>query len=321
MTHKRKRSGVADSKQNAFKFIKAHDPERICSAFRDGQLSASQAIDMLGKIGSAGAHLRTAELHLDSAGLRSSITESSVHLAKAKDHFEHAIVTEKQAKGRLGHIAASASLQLVQLPLRAAIAATGRLPKPDVLQRVYEQTVETSMNIVDTFNTMRRGNSNTHDVLATAGLLSEASVLLLGQRFAQTQNSDWLALLSDYSQDHANTEKTRRNRAWDVSVLTDYDQGIDTAYRIQVKASQRAEANHSRAGDIDGIVRVRVNPDLVVRSEKLTVSTIVEECQQEMSNGSTTGHLDTRTDKLLDVIDPPIQLDEDVLDLTEISVS
>ena len=287
--------------RNAFNaYTLEHSPFSILMEFRKGHLSRTETINRLEHTDRYGK-LSAAQLAIDEAFATRDFAESSGWIDRAKSNLE-TVATTGPAHGKMDEHKARALFDMSQLPAVSYLACFGELPPVKLVQTAYDASTKTIKKIGEAYTETRSG--------LLAGMLAEAGVILLGQRYAINNVADgsWLPLHSLYGEDHANRRHhSQENRAWDVTFLTDVGEGPQKSYLVQVKSSPHAGAEKDRYTDHDaeGIIPVHFRPDLTYAPEGNhglgnAIAEIVAEAEgQEIDVGS----LEGRTEKLLDILD------------------
>lgn len=271
-----------------------------------GSVEPTEAFATLRRMEHADAILSAGSLALDEALRTSSIEASSDWLDKASKSFERVI--EKTNSG--GEVitdsaGGAAAMRMAQLPNYASILATSELPGTAIAQRVLDNTVDVAMKMKRGIDQHIINKQRGIAKLSLFGVLAEADVLCLGQRYAIREHADrsWFPLLAKHEDDHHGWSHNYKHDAWDISVYTHLGSAPELSYRVQVKSSTLALQRDRQKYEDAGVDVICVNPDLKLRKERNTVLRIAEDFNQErLGDPFAASRLDIRTDKMLDIL-------------------
>lgn len=271
-----------------------------------GSVRPSDAYTTLRQMEYADAILSAGSLALDEALRTPSIELSSEWLDKAAKSFDRVIhKTDSAGDSITDPAGGAAAMRKAQLPNYASIVATGELPGGTVAQRALDNTIDIAMK-------MKRGLdgliANKHQNIAKMslfGVLAEADVLAIGQRYAIREHTDrsWFPLLAMHEDDHHGWSHNNKHDAWDISVYTHLGTAPELSYKVQVKSSALALQRDPHNYEDAGVNVVCVDPDLKFRKEHYTVLRIAEELEMERQHyRNADSRLDMRAEKLLDIL-------------------
>lgn len=293
----------------------------ISTRYLQHEITRERAISLAERT-NRGGKLMAAELLIeeafDSAG--------SYHAIEAVQHANDLLTkveTEYGYSGKPDEQASYARARMLkaQMPGFGSVTSSAELPSQKVLANMYFGSVLTAFNLALDYSALKNPKSDKE--LSTRsnlkGILSEASVLLLAQRFSMKNDlsRSWFPLFSLHRENHSNGHGATFNTASDISIFTDLDSIPMATYGIQVKSfdNQLSRPTRSLMTDARGVrflSEIHLNPMLCSRKDKrerfFDSSTIVRECYSEMhmdnnSDNSVTRRLDARTERLLEIID------------------
>jgi len=279
-----------------------HNPHRIQSRLSDGIITAPEAVELLEGASKFGL-LYAAQLATEQAFSASNFDEASTWIQRAATDYDNVLTRYASSSESLG-IQAEALLGKTQLPLMSYLACFGELPPQRLIEKCYQDTVTAAERMVEIFPGK---NKVTTDSGHLVGIITEAAVLLLAQRFTLRQIGDnsWLALHSLYSQDNGNGRRYKVSTAWDMTVFTEGDQGPVGSYFVEIKASADSFRDRKRnRGFAEGITPVFFAPDLQIpgATGMAQLHTVKELAKELKGDPSVTSNLDRRTERLLDIL-------------------
>ncbi len=276
---------------------RSHNPNIILAMYGRGEISSEKSIDKLEQTDRYG-RLEAAHMAVEQAMYSANFDEASFWLGRAEVGYQKVVATDVSTE-KLDDKKALAMFHLSQLPLLSYMACFDSLPPVKLVESVYKKTTATIKEISQTYQ------QNRSQLLA--GILAEAGVILLGQRYAINSVGDgsWLSMHSLYGEDHANRHHHTENRAWDVTFFTDMGSGPERSYLVQVKTSIHGRNNNRHnENDIEGITPLYFMPDITLKREGYEglVNTINELHAEASGYSHHTRNLDQRTDKMLDIL-------------------
>lgn len=271
-----------------------------------GSVRPTEAFTTLRRMEYTDAILSAGNLALDEALRTSSIEISSEWLDKAAKSFERVI--EKTNSG--GEVitdpaGGAAAMRKAQLPNYASIAATNELPGGAIAQRALDCTVDVAIKVKRGIDELIGNKQQGMAKMSLFGLLAEADVLSLGQRYAVREHADrsWFPLLARHEDDHHGWSHSHKHDAWDISVYTHLGPVPKLSYKVQVKSSALALQRDRQNYEDAGVDVVCVDPDLKFRKEHYAVLRIAEELEQDRCGDTfAASRLDMRTERLLDIL-------------------
>lgn len=275
-----------------------HNPSVILTQYHSGRISRADSIDRLERTDRYGK-LTAAHLAIEQAMEASNFDKTNSWIERARVNLDVVSATDTSGSGMDGH-KARALLDLSQLPLMAYLACFGELPPVNLVRSAYGETIQ-AVDKITTAHKLRRDP-------VLSGLLAEAGVILLGQRYALNALGDgsWLPTHSLHSEDHANHRHHDENRAWDVTFHADLGAGPEKSYLVQVKSDDGPGRDERRYtdGHIEGIIPLHFNPDLTYETEGYNglINTFDELIAEAYGDSRAATTLDYRTEKLLDVL-------------------
>lgn len=277
----------------------------IANAYLQGELQASNAASLLVK-GDPFGMLLAGEVLLDQA-TKDSRHMVSTYVRRADGHFNRVIQETNEGFWKDGYDHASsrarAQVRLAQLSVFQLIYAKGILPGRDVTKGMYRNLARLGSQLVE--SRLQNVTDKYDSAMELRGVVSELSVLLLGQRYAlrEVGSQEWLPLQSSFSEDNGGScvERTE-NFAWDINIFTAGRSGSwpEQTYAFQVKNLKNNIVNEELGPTL------YVIPDLSLQAgERSTAHYIIRDCNNEMrfpQAGSVTEALNARTEKLLDFL-------------------
>ncbi len=275
----------------------------ILVALHADKLPPPVAIDRLERTDRSGL-VAAAELSVEQAVTATSFEKADPWISRAKTMYEKVARTDATQSG-CDEFSAKSLFALSQLPLVAYLALFGKLPPPALIKPVFKSSVEVAAKI--NIATSRDTNPDYRHRKGCAGVLAEAGVILLGQRYAINDIGDgsWLPIHSLHSEDNKNRQHhSGENRSWDVTFFTQLGEEPQKDYLVQVKNKEGGATHKYADGDADGITRVHFHPQLTFRSERghglsNTVHEFVSEAQGDTAASRA---LDERTGMLLEIL-------------------
>ncbi|MDQ5913809.1 MAG: hypothetical protein QG623_428 [Patescibacteria group bacterium] len=211
--------------------------------------------------------------------------------------------------------AGKAMFELANLPIYREIVNGSQTPSIEAMTEVYENGLdigETFCQWIDYFLGNKGFSANVDMGESAQGLIgcsSEVAVLALLQRYAISGVGDgsWFAIPSMYEEDYHINDQGDGSVNWDIGVYTQLEEGETStlSYKLQVKTLANLGITPPR--EEDGIVLVRLNPDLALPSDSGRIAPyIIRECASEFAEGGysigATERINQRTDLLLDIL-------------------
>ncbi len=284
--------------------------DRIQDGYKNHGLPFLNALKKLEK-GDRQARLMAGNLAVEAGYRVSTLDETAEWLQRAEQNFQVVVRNGELSSKKMDDLQARALLQLAQMPNHVCLAGPNVIPPLDVAAKSYEKSIEVAYLASAAFQSSKGSGSDRY-MWDLAGTLTEASVLLLAQRYAIWGIGDgsWMAMPALFSEDHMNGHGNVVDKAWDMNVLTDVGDGIETAYKVQIKSSSSVPSR--REGFAEGISPLYARPDLLLQPEvysgKFSVSTIITECYMDYFQACprSGSRLDQRAELLLDVLDRPV---------------
>jgi len=271
-----------------------------------GSVRPTEAYNTLRQMEYADAILSAGSLALDEAMRTPSIELSSEWLDRAGRSFDR-VINKTDSSGNVitDPAGGAAAMRKAQLPNYASIVATGELPGGTVAQRALDNTVDVAMKMKRGLDELIADKQHNVAKMTLFGILAEADVLSIGQRYAIREHADrsWFPLLAMHEDDHHGWSHNHKHDAWDISVFTHLKSAPELSYKIQVKSSALALQRDPHNYEDAGIDVVCVDPDLKFRREHYTVLRIAEELEKDRCGDTFSARrLDMRTDRMLDIL-------------------
>jgi len=261
------------------------------------------AVDSLEMQNNMVALRRAGEMCIEISSTESNPDEQRKLFNRARRDWEFALVRQSGKNSTVKTLELEISSLIANSPLYWALLAEKNIPETAILQEVYAHNV-TLASIAKSTLESTDGNRDTDRHLV--GRIQEANVLLLLQRFGlKLGGQDWLAVPSLFSQDYGHTRPEVPQTSWDISVYTWNKKTVppELTYKIQVKSNYGSRFKHPERYS-DEVKVMYVASDLKLK-KKMNITDIGAECMLELQNPrnmQVTHQLDTRTEKLLDIL-------------------
>lgn len=303
MTEHRAGGSQENNKRDLAEWSSQHNPNNALIRFKNQEITAEEVMKTLEHTGKHG-FIPAARIAIEEAVISPSFYDSSRLIDRARMNYNKALLMASNTNGSLD-IKAEATINLAQLPIMAHLAMFKRLPSVSITEKAYRATVSSSIWAAECL--IKRLCSSKLEADKLVGVVTEAAVLVLGQRYAIRSHDDgsWLPTSSLYSEDRANMHRTTTNRAWDMTVWTEFDDG-DPGYgdRVKIKSSPYSGKDSGYTGHEDWITLLHFNPDLRLDTDTglSQVATIVGAMQELEGASSASANLEERTERMLDIV-------------------
>ncbi len=210
-----------------------------------------------------------------------------------------------------------ASKFILDLSLWGILCSTGKLPSSEKMEKHYYDSLDLFGKVEPYF---KKRAFNLNEMMNFSGFLGEVATQLLINRYSLDTIGDgsMLALPSTLSQDRSKKTKGIYSGSWDVSVFTDTDRlgSPKLDYAIQVKTGEECKELY-----YDDISLLHFRRDLGVPGRRFDYDAssglylakpirVMRELINEIGEEPKDYMIDIinqRTERLLDVIDPPEQ--------------